>query len=333
MAKIAFSQVENRNKREEASVACQGFPTTITTATHSTLGRIRMAGLEQPNELGVTAAGAAETPGVGASPTQQTSASDGSDVSSITSTSASTAPSSMAEKLGTAEQAPAEASESSQESTPAPVVSHMTGAGAMAQLGLVPPNAAMSIIKNQQSPSALAANKLAGINANGLQAVGSAGPTAGGMMSDGGEATSDAGQIGAQGMQAANANGSVAAPSAIGSGFAGENSAASNETSASGALPHGLIYPALHLHPVNDTFAPKQISLAPPGPHNRIRIGRQTNAKTVPHPSNGYFDSKVLSRMHAEVWSQDGKVRSVSLSHNAPCSLIIPPFLFQNRFT
>ncbi|EPQ26731.1 uncharacterized protein PFL1_05710 [Pseudozyma flocculosa PF-1] len=69
-----------------------------------------------------------------------------------------------------------------------------------------------------------------------------------------------------------------------------------------------LVYPALHLHPLNDTFAPKQINLAPPGPNNRIKIGRQTNAKTVPNPSNGYFDSKVLSRMHAEVWCQDGKV-------------------------
>ena len=71
---------------------------------------------------------------------------------------------------------------------------------------------------------------------------------------------------------------------------------------------NGLVYPALHLHPLNDSFAPKQISLAPPGPHNRVKIGRQTNAKSMPHPSNGYFDSKVLSRMHAEVWCQDGKV-------------------------
>ncbi|GAC98030.1 hypothetical protein PHSY_005618 [Pseudozyma hubeiensis SY62] len=74
------------------------------------------------------------------------------------------------------------------------------------------------------------------------------------------------------------------------------------------ANAQGLVYPSLHLHPLNDTFAPKQISLAPPGPTNRIKIGRQTNAKTVPNPTNGYFDSKVLSRMHAEVWSQNGKV-------------------------
>lgn len=60
-----------------------------------------------------------------------------------------------------------------------------------------------------------------------------------------------------------------------------------------------LVYPALHLFPLNDTFVPKQILLVP---GERIKIGRQTNAKTVPSPTNGYFDSKVLSRVHAEVW-------------------------------
>jgi hypothetical protein len=43
------------------------------------------------------------------------------------------------------------------------------------------------------------------------------------------------------------------------------------------ANAQGLVYPALHLHPLNDTFAPKQISLAPPGPNNRIKVGRQKN--------------------------------------------------------
>ncbi|SCV72927.1 BQ2448_6852 [Microbotryum intermedium] len=65
-------------------------------------------------------------------------------------------------------------------------------------------------------------------------------------------------------------------------------------------------FPALHLLPLNDTFVPKQISLYPPG--QRIKVGRQTNAKTIPNGTNGYFDSKVLSRMHAEVWAEDGKV-------------------------
>lgn len=69
-----------------------------------------------------------------------------------------------------------------------------------------------------------------------------------------------------------------------------------------------LMYPALHLYPLNDTFVPKQINLAPAGPKNRIKIGRYSNNKTVPSPLNGYFDSKVLSRAHAEVWCENDKV-------------------------
>ncbi|GAA5931210.1 uncharacterized protein JCM15063_002577 [Sporobolomyces koalae] len=65
-------------------------------------------------------------------------------------------------------------------------------------------------------------------------------------------------------------------------------------------------FPALHLIPLNNTFVPKQVSLDPPG--HKVKIGRQTNAKTVPNGTNGYFDSKVLSRAHAEVWSEDLKV-------------------------
>ncbi|KAK2459473.1 hypothetical protein APHAL10511_008507 [Amanita phalloides] len=39
-----------------------------------------------------------------------------------------------------------------------------------------------------------------------------------------------------------------------------------------------------------------------------VKIGRQTNAKTAPGERNGYFDSKVLSRQHAEVWEEGGKI-------------------------
>lgn len=61
------------------------------------------------------------------------------------------------------------------------------------------------------------------------------------------------------------------------------------------------------------------ISLTPSG--NRVKIGRQTNTKTVPGERNGYFDSKVLSRQHAEVWEEAGKVSLV-------CRLRIPtPYL------
>jgi hypothetical protein len=64
--------------------------------------------------------------------------------------------------------------------------------------------------------------------------------------------------------------------------------------------------PALYLYPLNDSFIPKHIHL-PQG--QRIKIGRQTNAKTAPGERNGFFDSKVLSRQHAEVWEESGKVR------------------------
>lgn len=63
----------------------------------------------------------------------------------------------------------------------------------------------------------------------------------------------------------------------------------------------------LALLPMNGTFERKQIHV--PFFPEVLRIGRQTNAKTVPTPSNGYFDSKVLSRQHAEVWAErNGKV-------------------------
>ena len=64
-------------------------------------------------------------------------------------------------------------------------------------------------------------------------------------------------------------------------------------------------YPALYLYPLNDSFIPKHISLFS---NQRAKIGRQTSAKTVPLERNGYFDSKVLSRAHAEVWEENGKV-------------------------
>jgi hypothetical protein len=58
----------------------------------------------------------------------------------------------------------------------------------------------------------------------------------------------------------------------------------------------------LMLLPLNGTFERKQIPL--PYYPETLRIGRQTNAKTIPTPINGYFDSKVLSRQHAEVWAE-----------------------------
>ncbi|KAJ7336465.1 kinase-like domain-containing protein [Mycena albidolilacea] len=65
-------------------------------------------------------------------------------------------------------------------------------------------------------------------------------------------------------------------------------------------------FPALYLYPLNDSFIPKHISLNPPG--QRVKIGRQTNLKTSPAEWNGYFDFRVISRQHAEVWEENGKI-------------------------
>lgn len=64
-------------------------------------------------------------------------------------------------------------------------------------------------------------------------------------------------------------------------------------------------FPALYLYPLNDSFIPKHISLLA---GQRVKIGRQTNPKTAPGEKNGFFDSKVLSRQHAEIWEDSGKV-------------------------
>lgn len=63
----------------------------------------------------------------------------------------------------------------------------------------------------------------------------------------------------------------------------------------------------LSLLPLNGTFDKKQIHV--PFFPDMLKIGRQTNAKTVPTAMNGFFDSKVLSRSHAEIWAdKNGKI-------------------------
>ncbi|KAI1478204.1 hypothetical protein F4774DRAFT_411059 [Daldinia eschscholtzii] len=72
------------------------------------------------------------------------------------------------------------------------------------------------------------------------------------------------------------------------------------------SLPGGN-QPVLYLLSLNGTFERKTISV--PFSPETLRIGRQTNAKTVPTPINGFFDSKVLSRQHAEIWAdRQGKI-------------------------
>ncbi|THC95784.1 hypothetical protein EYZ11_004737 [Aspergillus tanneri] len=74
-----------------------------------------------------------------------------------------------------------------------------------------------------------------------------------------------------------------------------------------GSAPAGEPPAILTLIPLNGTFERKQINV--PYFPEVLRIGRQTNAKTVPTPVNGFFDSKVLSRQHAEIWAdKSGKI-------------------------
>ncbi|CAJ0922322.1 4482_t:CDS:2 [Entrophospora sp. SA101] len=54
----------------------------------------------------------------------------------------------------------------------------------------------------------------------------------------------------------------------------------------------------LTLEPLNDTFKRKNLVLYDNEP---IKIGRSINKSTTPSESNGFFDSKVLSRSHAEI--------------------------------
>lgn len=65
---------------------------------------------------------------------------------------------------------------------------------------------------------------------------------------------------------------------------------------------------AVELKPVNSTFSAKSLDLSPGSPS--LKIGRQTSPKQPPTAQNGIFDSKVLSRQHAELWlnGDDGRV-------------------------
>ncbi|OAA36663.1 cytoplasm to vacuole targeting Vps64 [Metarhizium rileyi] len=65
--------------------------------------------------------------------------------------------------------------------------------------------------------------------------------------------------------------------------------------------------PVLYLLSLNGTFERKTIAV--PFAPDSLRIGRQTNQKTIPTATNGFFDSKVLSRQHAEIYAErNGKV-------------------------
>ncbi|ORX96101.1 SMAD/FHA domain-containing protein [Basidiobolus meristosporus CBS 931.73] len=61
--------------------------------------------------------------------------------------------------------------------------------------------------------------------------------------------------------------------------------------------------PTLVLESLNGNFQTKKLEL-----FDKVKIGRQVSAKTCPEVNNGYFNSKVLSRTHAEVWLENGQV-------------------------
>ncbi|KAK5552251.1 hypothetical protein LTR46_009851 [Exophiala xenobiotica] len=63
----------------------------------------------------------------------------------------------------------------------------------------------------------------------------------------------------------------------------------------------GISSAFLFLQCLNGTFEAKKITL--PFYPEVLPIGRQTNSRTAPTPENGYFDSKAVSRQHADIWA------------------------------
>ena len=110
--------------------------------------------------------------------------------------------------------------------------------------------------------------------------------------------------INATGPSAAPAPSTLQNPSQSPQPMAQQQSQHNNGSRAQGQAESPAI---LQLLPINGTFERKTITI--PFYPEVLRIGRQTNQKTVPTPTNGYFDSKVLSRQHAEIWAdRSGKI-------------------------
>ena len=78
------------------------------------------------------------------------------------------------------------------------------------------------------------------------------------------------------------------------------------------------LFPALYLYPLNGSFVAKYIGLQD---NQHIEIGRQVDAKTIVNRFNGYFDANVLSKQHAEIWEDNGKVSKFILPKN--CSMVL----------
>ena len=141
---------------------------------------------------------------------------------------------------------------------------------------------------------------------------GEAGPYAAKKKARGGfwpTAKTDVTTNGVNGRSQASATVSGVPGSAVSPVVSSQHNPQSQQTGTRTALSQGTNEPTavLALLPMNGTFERKQINV--PFFPDVLRIGRQTNAKTVPTPGNGFFDSKVLSRQHAEVWAErNGKI-------------------------
>lgn len=102
---------------------------------------------------------------------------------------------------------------------------------------------------------------------------------------------------------------STSSTSSLSSSSSSSSSVASISSQSTAVIPHRSQYfLILVLAPVNGTFERKTLVL--PFYPEVLKLGRQTSPKNAPAPDNGYFDSRVLSRSHAEVWADrdTGKV-------------------------
>lgn len=71
------------------------------------------------------------------------------------------------------------------------------------------------------------------------------------------------------------------------------------------------VYPALYLYSDHGAFVTKRLPLLN---NRRVKIGRQMGTRVLAGELNGLFDSRVLSRQHAEAWEEGGKVSISPLS-------------------
>lgn len=88
-------------------------------------------------------------------------------------------------------------------------------------------------------------------------------------------------------------------------------------------------FPALFLFPTAENisvFEPKLLDLAKTGPSSPIGIRRACadNQEKLAKQDNGYFVSFVMSRQHADVWAEDGKVGSKCASYGSLVTSLNP---------